>query len=113
MLWLHQSTHRAELIETQGKSENDIPSNTAYRRALINWTERSLLQRQLYGRHQLTSATDLYWQIASTQTNYDRPHDLDYRYSSTSGNSDYRLQLNPSTTNIGWRSMQQQSHSIS
>ncbi len=113
VLWLHQSTHRAELIETQGKSENNFPSNTAYRRALINWTERSLLQRQLYGRHQLTSATDLYWQIASTQTDYDRPHDLDYRYSAISENSDYSLQLSPSTTNIGWRSMQQQSRSVS
>ena len=113
VLWLHQSTHRAELIETQGKSENNFPSNTAYRRALINWTERSLLQRQLYGRHRLTSATDLYWQVASTQTDYDRPHDLDYRYSAISENSDYSLQLSPSTTNIGWRSMQQQSRSVS
>ncbi|MDK2778654.1 MAG: TonB-dependent receptor [Pseudomonadota bacterium] len=112
-LYLHQATHRGELVTTQGKNENDIATATAYRRNLIQWTERSLLQRQLYGQHTLSDTTTADWQASRTVTGYDRPHELDYRYFATDDSNDYQLQLSPSTTSIGWRYMQQQTTSVS
>lgn len=111
-LYLHQGTHHGELIETQGKNEQNINTETAYRRNLIHWTERSLLLHQLYGLHKFTPLTTLNWQISKSTTEYNRPHDLDYRYFSVSEESNYRLQLLPSTASISWRYMEQKSDSF-
>lgn len=112
-LWLHRTTGLAELIQTVGKSAQGDAIDTAYRRALLNQTEKELQQLQVYGRHQPDAATELFWQTSSTRTIYHRPHDLDYRYWSSSENGNFQLQLNPSTTSIGWRQMDQQGQSFS
>ena len=110
-LLLRQSTHHAELTDTLGKDVNNLPLSVAYRRNIINWTERQLRQYQLYGQHSLTDNTAVNWQLSRTSNRYDRPHDLDYRYFSLTGDEDYTLQLAPGTTSIGWRHMTQQTQS--
>lgn len=112
-LWLHRTTSLAELIHTVGKSEQGEAIDTAYRRALLNQTGKALQQLQVYGRHQVTAATELFWQTSSTRTIYRRPHDLDYRYQGPEEEGNFQLQLNPSTTSIGWRQMDQQGRSVS
>jgi len=109
-LFLHQATSRGELIETQGKTEENLATDAAYQRNMISWTERQLQQYQLYGEHNLPFSTRLNWQLSTSENYYDSPHELDYRYFSVEENAEFSLQTEEGTNNIEWHRMDQDIH---